>query len=197
MAELWFIRHFRTPWNSAGRLQGHRDIALEDPLPEADQAALAHNRALIASHEFGAVWCSPLLRARQTAALHGFDAPQIDPDLSELHLGGWEGRLWTELEATHPGAWHDNPRSLGLGESIDAFGARVAAVVARVRDRDGPPVLLFGHGAWAGCLRALAAGDPPDRFGHHRTPNGALLRVPPPAAGGAGQPGLAHGPARA
>ena len=46
-AEIWFIRHFRTPWNAEGRLQGRRDIALDDPLSDADQAVLAANRAAL------------------------------------------------------------------------------------------------------------------------------------------------------
>jgi broad specificity phosphatase PhoE len=177
MAELWFIRHFRTPWNAENRLQGRRDLPLYDPLPTEDRVALKRNLTDLATQDFQAVWCSPLLRARQTAALHGFTGPDLLDDLAELDFGPWEGRLWLDLHAAHPGKWHSAPRELPLGEAFDAFAGRIAALLHRVARKDGPPILAFGHGAWANCAQALCAGQAPDEMSAFRTPNGALLRL--------------------
>lgn len=177
MAEVWFIRHFRTPWNAEGRLQGRRDTALDDPLGDGDLAALASNLASIGARDFGAVWCSPLVRARQTAALHGHAVPDLDEDLAELSFGVWEGRLWSDLHAAHPGAWQRAPQDLPLGESFAGFADRVRRVLHRAAARQGAPVLIFGHGAWANCAQAISAGLPPERMHAFSTANGALIRL--------------------
>lgn len=180
MADLWFIRHFRTPWNAEGRIQGRRDIALDDPPGADDMAALARNRAALAGRDFGAIWSSPLMRPRQTAALHGFEAPELLPDLAELAFGAFEGRCWADLEAAHPGLWRSAPDRLPLGEPFDGFLARVARVIGRARARPGPPVLVFGHGTWAAAMLCLLEGRDPATMNHAPLmPNGTLLRLSP------------------
>lgn len=97
--------------------------------------------------------------------------------MQELSFGEWEGRLWTELEAVHPGGWQQAPQDQPLGEAFDAFARRVAAVLERAARLPGPPVLAFGHGAWANCAQALCAGQAAQEMTGFRTPNGALLRL--------------------
>ncbi len=175
MTELWFIRHFRTPWNSQGRLQGQRDIALDDPMGFQDLATLAANRQALANRDFALVLTSPLSRARQTAELYGFPDAVADPDLAEIAFGTWEGRTWEELETAHPGAWQNALHTLPLGETMDEFNARIARVRDRVRAVRGP-VLAFGHGAWLGGLQMLLEGR---RGGMSRQTlaNGALHKL--------------------
>ncbi|WP_323016619.1 histidine phosphatase family protein [Castellaniella sp.] len=154
MAEFWFIRHFRTPWNSQGRLQGQRDIALDDPMGSQDLAMLLANRQALAGRKFALVLTSPLRRARQTAVLHGFPDAEADPDLAEIAFGEWEGKTWGEMEAAHPGGWENALHSLPLGETMDDFIARITRVRDRARSAPGP-VLVFGHGAWLGGLKLV------------------------------------------
>ena len=63
MAQFWFIRHFRTPWNTESRLQGQRDVALDDPLGADDLAVLEANRRALSGRDFALVLTSPLGRA--------------------------------------------------------------------------------------------------------------------------------------
>ncbi|MCC5958308.1 MAG: histidine phosphatase family protein [Rhodobacteraceae bacterium] len=179
MAALWFIRHFRTPWNAEGRLQGRRDIALDEPLCSGDQAALAHNLSALDGMVFAEVWTSPLKRARQTAALHGHHTALSQEALLELDFGPWEGRTWTELHAAHPDHWKTSPGKLPLGEPFDAFEQRVSATLNAVWNRSGPPVLAFGHGAWANCAQAVMAGAAASRMNEWNTSNGALVVLRP------------------
>lgn len=176
MADLWMIRHFRTPWNAEGRLQGQRDIGLDDPLGAADAAALAANRAALAGQEFAMVLTSPLLRARQTAALHGYSSAEADDDLAELTFGAWEGRTWAELETAHPGAWEQAPQTLPLGEGFGDFLARIERIISRASRATGP-VLAFGHGAWMETLQSVLAGEGGHTLTHYPVANGALLRI--------------------
>lgn len=175
VADLWFIRHFRTPWNSAGRMQGRRDIALDDPLGPEDRASLARNLAALHGRSFSAVWSSPLERTRRTAELHGFVAPELLPDLLEIDFGPLEGRFWSDLSQDQLSFWRHAPDRLDLGEPFAVFVARVARVLESVRSLDGPPVLIFGHGAWAGCLRCLNENRPSIQMNRDRLPNGALM----------------------
>ncbi|NYT86397.1 histidine phosphatase family protein [Pollutimonas harenae] len=175
MVELWFIRHFRTPWNSQGRLQGQRDIALDNPMGPQDLAMLAANRQALTDQDFALVLTSPLSRARQTAELYGFPGAEADPDLAEIAFGDWEGRTWDELEAAHPGAWQNALHTLPLGESMDEFSTRIARVRDRIRGAQGP-VLAFGHGAWLGGLQLLQEGRQ-GGMPRQTLANGALIRL--------------------
>lgn len=177
MAELWMIRHFRTPWNAEGRLQGQRDIGLDEPLSAADAAALTANRAALAGRDFALVLTSPLLRTRQTAALHGHGTAEVDDDLAELAFGRWEGRTWAELDAAHPGAWASAPQTLPLGEAFPAFVARIERILRRASVAGGP-VLAFGHGGWMATLQSLLAGEGGQTLSDYPVGNGGLLRIP-------------------
>lgn len=176
MAELWFIRHFRTSWNSAGRLQGQRDIALDAPLCEQDAETLQSNLAKLKGRSFAWVVTSPLQRARQTAALHGFVEAEPDPDLAEIAFGAWEGRTWDDLEFKYPGVWQNAPHTLELGESFEAFNARIQRFCERVLTTRGP-VLAFGHGAWLGGLQRQLDGGPETGLSRQLLGNGTLVRL--------------------
>ncbi|MES2472467.1 MAG: histidine phosphatase family protein [Pseudomonadota bacterium] len=89
-----FLRHGPTDWNAAGRIQGHTDI----PLSEAGLAKMARLRLPLA---VGRTYCSPLLRARQTAEALMLAHPVHDPRLMEQHWGQWEGLTRDQIFAQH------------------------------------------------------------------------------------------------
>ena len=94
MTLLALLRHGRTAWNAAGRLQGRRDITLS-PEGRADLTG-RHLPAALAD----ARWhVSPLRRARETAVLLGGDAEAIEPALIEMDFGEFEGRRLADLRA--------------------------------------------------------------------------------------------------
>lgn len=94
MTVLALMRHGRTPWNEAGRLQGRQDIALS-PDGEAALAGLRLPAGLGEVH-----WhVSPLRRARQTAAALGAADAVVTPALIEMDFGAFEGRRVADLRA--------------------------------------------------------------------------------------------------
>ena len=62
---VFLARHGQTSYNLEGRFQGQQAVPLDDTGRE--QAGELAERA--AGYEFAALWCSPLLRARETAEI--------------------------------------------------------------------------------------------------------------------------------
>ena len=88
------IRHGPTEWNAQKRVQGR----IEMPLSAEGEAMMA--RLLPpAGFETARPFCSPQLRARQTAALLGLENPALDGRLREQNWGEWEGLTRAEMLA--------------------------------------------------------------------------------------------------
>ncbi|MEI2397298.1 histidine phosphatase family protein [Paenibacillus phytohabitans] len=126
--ELVLIRHGHTQWNKERRYLGSTDLPL---LPEARQqlSALSDQSAL--GGEFWRVYCSDLLRCRETLAAV---APHLerqaiyDSQLRELDFGAWEGGDYEQLKDNgHYRSWIDHPELVTPpeGEAWEQFEARV------------------------------------------------------------------------
>ena len=116
MAEFWFIRHFRTPWNAEGRLQGQRDIALDDQ----DMATLAVNRLTLG--ETFADFTARIMRIRQRVLA----APG---SVLAFGHGAWLGglRLMLEPPARISSVRSSIPRRALRREPLSAIGPRTMA----------------------------------------------------------------------
>ncbi len=90
--KLALLRHGITDWNLEKRVQGRIDQPLCD-LGREQLAKLALPRAL-ANYRW---YCSPLLRARQSAELLGLTDVVIEPTLIEMSWGDWEGEVLKPL----------------------------------------------------------------------------------------------------
>jgi broad specificity phosphatase PhoE len=127
MTLVGLIRHGRTDWNEAKRIQGHTDR----PLSPRGRAEMGARRLPPELAE--AVWfTSPLLRTRQTAALLGIADFTVDRRLIEMSFGGWEGHTLDFLRATDPKDVADNERR-GLDFRAPG-GESPRDVRARLRD---------------------------------------------------------------
>jgi broad specificity phosphatase PhoE len=148
-ADLVLVRHAETEWSLNGRHTGRTDI----PLTDAGRQAAAALAPRLASRRFALVLCSPLSRARETAALAGFaDVAQYRDDLMEYDYGDYEGLTTAEIRARRPGwsLWRDGCPG---GETPAEVGARTDRVIAEAVGAEGD-VALFAHGH---VLRVLAA----------------------------------------
>jgi broad specificity phosphatase PhoE len=102
--------------------------------------------------EFTQLFTSPLIRARETAALAGFPDAKIDPDLVEWNYGEYEGKTTKQIRADRPG-WYLFQDGCPGGESPADVGRRADRVLLRLHGAEGN-ILLFSHGHF---LRVLAA----------------------------------------
>ena len=159
---LLLARHGQTADNANGLILGRRDPPLSE-LGEQQAAGLA-TRAR--ARGVVAVWCSPLLRARQTASIVGHVLgvePVVLDDLIESARGEWEGVPQTVLTVREPERFTafeagDPDFAFPEGESIRSQILRTRHALHRVAQ--GPqPSLVIAH---AGTIRAalIAAGQP-------------------------------------
>ncbi|MET8976315.1 histidine phosphatase family protein [Streptomyces sp. NPDC004539] len=150
---LHLVRHARTEYNAAGRLQGWCDSPLADDGRPQLRATAAH----LAGIELTAAWSSPSGRTTATAReilRHHDGLPlRTDDGLREYSFGELEARPEPELygqvdphtffasviDGTHPG--------LPGGEPAADYLARVTGTFARiVRTHPEGDVLVVSHG---------------------------------------------------
>lgn len=84
--KIGLLRHGRTAWNDAGRLQGRTDI----PITDAERSRLS-GLALPDEWKTADLLASPLHRAAETARIVSGTEPATDTRLLEMNLGEWEG----------------------------------------------------------------------------------------------------------
>jgi 2,3-bisphosphoglycerate-dependent phosphoglycerate mutase len=144
-ARLWLVRHGETDWSAAGRLNGWRDVPLNDN-GRAQARALAHR---LTDQAFVGIWSSDLHRSIETARL-AYGEPTIDRRLRELDFGTLEGLTWNELDAdTQQALIGFDGFKAPRGESVAALEMRVAGFVMGLGAGDH---LAFTHG---GVMRLL------------------------------------------
>ncbi len=124
-ARLALMRHGKTAWNRAHRIQGRTDI----PLDEEARTELA-GLTLPPPWDSATLWSSPLLRARDTGALVAGRDPRVTDALIEMDWGDWEGLRGVDLLAK-PGSGFRHIEDWGWtfsppgGESPDSIRARL------------------------------------------------------------------------
>jgi probable phosphoglycerate mutase len=179
-ASVFLARHGQTAYNREGRFQGQQAIPLD--ATGREQAADLAERA--AGHGFGALWTSPLLRARETADVVSERlslAPREDARLMETDAGDWTDRSFAEVQALMPEQFAafvvgDPGFAFPGGESFAAQEERVAAALLEV-ERGRLPALVICHGMVIRAALARRAGHAVRRF--QRVPNAALVPLDP------------------
>ena len=159
------IRHMPTGWNAAGVLQGRGDPPLAPDL--------APDWRLPAEFA-GFVWLtSPLRRAVETARRLGIGEAMVEPRLTEMAWGEWQGASLAALRA-RLGAAMAVAEAAGLdlrppgGESPREVQARVTPLLAEIA-RSGRPTAAVTHKGVIRAVLALATGwdmrdKPPHRL---------------------------------
>jgi broad specificity phosphatase PhoE len=150
---LYLIRHGATEANLAqpARLQGRRH---NPPLARLGVRQAEATRDFLAIRPIDHCYCSPLLRAVQTAAIvaapHGL-SPQPLGALTECDVGRWEGMDWQSIRYLDAEAYHrymSNPAENGYpsGESFRDVYERVTAAIEELLDiHAGGSILVVGH----------------------------------------------------
>jgi broad specificity phosphatase PhoE len=182
-AGVYLARHGQTAYNHEGRFQGQQAIPL-DATGRAQAAELAE-RAV--GYGFRALWCSPLLRARETAdavaARIGL-TPREDARLMETDAGDWTDLSFAEVRARTPELFDafaaaDPGFAFPGGESFSEQELRVAAALREI-EAGTLPALVVCHGM---VIRAAFQSRSPElgrRF--ERVPNAGLVPLDPAAA---------------
>lgn len=153
---IHLIRHGETNWNKEKRAQGQMESVLTtDGLRQAENLKLRLQDIPISE-----VYCSSSVRTRQTADVL-FGGAESDSDrlpvlycdrLKEIHMGPWEGQLYSELQVKYPeqfhAFWHE-PENFRL-EGAETYEqvqqraiARLNSILATSSARD---IAIVSHG---------------------------------------------------
>jgi broad specificity phosphatase PhoE len=150
---LYLIRHGATEANLARppRLQGRRH---DPPLARVGVRQAEATRDFLAGRPIDRCFCSPLLRAVQTAAIvaapHGVSPEPIEA-LTECDIGRWEGLDWQTiryLDAEGHHRFFSNPAQYGYpgGETFADVHNRAAPVLDGLLEKHpGQSLLVVAH----------------------------------------------------
>jgi len=173
-AGIFLARHGQTDYNLGRRFQG----LLPVPLNETGRRQAAELAELAAAHDFRALWCSPLTRARETADIVGARIglePIEDSRLVETDTGDWTDRWWSDVEKEDPDGLaaflrSDPDFAFPGGES---YKEQTARSVDALRDiaKGAKPALVVCH-AMVIRLVVMHLGR-----GSHAVRNGALIEL--------------------
>ena len=160
--QIYVIRHGQTDWNAEYRLQGQKDI----PLNDTGRGQASGNGGALADilgadtglYDFVA---SPLLRTRETMervrASMGL-TPELyrtDDRLRELSFGAWEGKTLREVAKVSPALLEERENDkwafVPPGDDAESYEILSWRVGAWLKDVVGPTVCV-AHG---GVIRAL------------------------------------------
>lgn len=156
--KLLLIRHGATEWSVSGQHTGRTDLPLTE-LGHRQVAAAARAVQRLYGDELAGVhlFCSPMLRARATAAVVAPGlAATIRDELHEVDYGDFEGLTRAQIQERQPGwaLWHDGCPG---GETLAEVEERVDAFLASVDVLDGL-VIAVAHGHLLRILTARAIG---------------------------------------
>jgi probable phosphoglycerate mutase len=164
--KIYFIRHGETDWNLEGRLQGQKDIPLNDVGRVQAEEAARKLQGLVPHVEDLAYVASPMTRTRETMeilrktlGLHP-ECYRLDERLVELTFGVWEGMTWKEVRKAEPALaalreqdkWHYAPP--GGGESYAMLVDRIRPILDDLT-RD---TVIVAHGGVARAFMAICCG---------------------------------------
>jgi broad specificity phosphatase PhoE len=177
---IHLARHGQTAYNAEGRFQGHLPVPL-DETGRAQAEALAEAAGEV---EIASLWCSPLLRATETAqavARRIALEPRPDARFAETDTGDWTGRSFAEIRAEDPEGFRrfqvsDPAFRYPGGESFAEQAARVADGLADLRAQaDALPALVVCHRGVIRLALAAVSGDAP--AGGREIPNATLVTL--------------------
>lgn len=115
---LFLIRHGETAWSLSGQHTGLSDI----PLTANGEAKARTLGERLKGESFARVFTSPLIRAKRTSELAGFNA-EVNADLVEWNYGSYDGKTGAEIRRDRPG-WDVFRDGAPGGESPEQAAAR-------------------------------------------------------------------------
>jgi probable phosphoglycerate mutase len=146
--QLVIVRHGRTAYNAQGRLQGRTDNPLDEVGLEQASRVARHLSSTVGDDAL--VVCSPLVRARQTAAAIAQELHleiSVDERWIEIDYGSLEGARQVDVPGEIWSAWRSDPAfAPELGESLTSVQERVVSACEELMHRlDGRTAVIVSH----------------------------------------------------
>ena len=180
---LYIMRHGKTDWNEIHKLQGMTDVPLND---EGRRMAKAAGKEYQDVH-FDICFCSPLIRARETAqlVLQGRDIPIVyDDRLMEMSFGIYEGiENSFQIPDCPINVFFQNPSQYAGAEGCESFDELFLRTGSFLKEKVNPllkenkDILIVGHGAMNSSIICQIREIPLDRFWEAGIENCKLIRL--------------------
>lgn len=181
---LYLMRHGKTEWNQKHKLQGRTDI----PLCEEGRIMAENAGKEYGDVHFDLCYCSPLIRAQETAQLmlQGRDVPVItDNRLTEMGFGVYEGIENCFLIPDCPvNVLFQAPEQYTVpvegGESFEELFARTGSFLREIiypQLEQNKDILVMGHGAMNASIICQVKHLPLQEFWTFKLGNCKLIRV--------------------
>lgn len=177
------VRHGETSWNADARIQGQRDIGLNET---GRWQAQCVGKAL-AEEPITAVYSSDLERAHATAqSISEVTGIPVTPHegLRERSFGMFEGKTFDEIHQTWPEHAHNWRKRIPEwqppegGESLIQLRERVTRTVQELAARHpGEQIVVVAHGGVLDALYRVATGQEVNSPRTWELPNGAINRL--------------------
>ncbi|WP_242601088.1 histidine phosphatase family protein [Thermanaerovibrio acidaminovorans] len=147
---ILLVRHGRTGWNASFRYQGRTDV----PCDEEGMKQVELTVRRIVRWEPTGIYSSPLVRARclgEALAEAGSSDLRVDPRLTELDFGRWEGLTVREIEERYGEEyrlWRQDPfgRTPPGGEDLASITGRLEDFVESSGILGEERAVLVSHG---------------------------------------------------
>ena len=152
---IYFVRHGQTEWNKIGKMQGHKDIELNDEGREQAQVVKEKLQGI----KFDKVFSSPLIRAIETAKIISNQEITIDNRLIERFNGELEGKFKKDIKV-FPDFNDPNDTRFGI-ESLDSFRSRINEfldeITKKYKDKN---ILVVTHAGVCLYVKCYFEGEP-------------------------------------
>lgn len=142
--KLYLIRHGQTDWNKKGIIQGRTDIALN----ETGRQQAVETRKQLQPLSFDCIYCSPLTRTKETAAIinEQRNVPiYYDDRLLERNFGKFEGTCVKDLDFSTFWDLHNNDHSHGEETAVMFFN-RIHDFIKDISKLEYNTILIVAHG---------------------------------------------------
>ena len=181
--EILIVRHGETDYNKAKRIQGKQQV----PLNENGRAQALRLAELLRHHKITHIYCSSLVRARETAEIvnNSFSLPIItDESLNERDWGTWENIPHDDILKQHP-EFGDSLFGMRLdanphrGETATDLIDRSIGFLHRIVENhaESDVILVVTHGGPITAMLVFMKGLRPEEYSRQRMENGQILRV--------------------
>ena len=189
--QIYVIRHGQTDWNAEARLQGQKDIPLnETGRGQANQNGKALAELLGDETRLFDFISSPLSRTRETMervrAAMGL-TPELyrtDDRLRELSFGDWEGKTLKEVGEERPELLAEREKDkwsfVPPGDEAESYEILSWRIGAWLKEIVGPTVCV-AHGGVIRALFRVVANTPTAEASELAIPQNNILRIDPEA----------------
>lgn len=181
---LYIMRHGKTDWNVKHKLQGRTDIPLNDDGRLMSEKARNEYKDI----HFDICYCSPLIRAKETAEIFLKDRniPIITDDrLLEMSFGIYEGKEnCFQIPDCPINILFQEPEKYKVpvenAESFDELYLRTGSFLKEVitpQLNNGKDILIVGHGAMNLSIICQIRNIPIEKFWSTEIDNCKLMRL--------------------